>query len=69
MAAPQLRCAHALSVQVEVGIYAAKRVANCFKKLCEMEEEYAKNIQKVLAHENAKMAKLDGDNMRIFQQV
>ena len=44
--------------QVTAGAYTLKRVASLFKKLAVVEEEYAKNINKVLASEQMKMTKV-----------
>ena len=53
-----------VSQQVEVGSYAAKRCASFLKKLAAAQEEYARSIQKLLAHEQAKFPKLSHDGMK-----
>ena len=52
-----------VSAQVEIGSYAAKRCASFMKKLSLAQEEYAKNLQKLLQHEQTKLSKLSQDHM------
>jgi hypothetical protein len=58
-----------VSAQVEIGSYAAKRCASFLKKMALAQEEYSRNISKLLLHEQTKLAKLSGDHMGVANKT
>jgi hypothetical protein len=54
-----------VAAQVEIGAYATKRAAAFLKKLALAQEEYARQVSKLLAHEQTKLSRLSHDGMKL----
>jgi len=51
--------------QVETGAYATKRAASFLRKLSAAQDEYAKHVNRLVAHEIAKLPRLSHDGMKV----
>lgn len=58
-----------VAAQVEVGAYATKRAASFLKKFAAAQDEYARTVGKLLAHEHVKLSKLQGDGMKVANKT